>query len=92
MASRWMDVNYFDLIEEPFGVVRRIYQHFGWTLEQAAVDAMEEWQFRQAEKRRTQTRHRYDLKDYGLTPETVNAAFARYRSFLTSQGIRSSRL
>ena len=38
-----MGVNYVDLIEDPFGVVRRIYQHFGWTLEQAAVDAMEEW-------------------------------------------------
>ena len=92
LEHRWMDVNYFDLIEEPFGVVRRIYQHFGWTLEQAAVDAMEEWQFRQAEKRRTQTRHRYDLKDYGLTPETVNAAFKRYRDFITTRGIRVSRV
>ncbi len=86
-----MGVNYVDLIEDPFGVVRRIYQHFGWTLEQVAVDAMEEWQFRQVEKRRTQTRHRYDLKDYGLTSEAVNAAFKRYRDFVTTRGIRTSR-
>ena len=91
LESRWMDVNYFDLIEDPFGVVRRIYQHFGWTLEQAALDAMEDWQFRQAEKRRIEKRHRYALEDYGLTPEAVNAAFKRYRDFLTTRGIRTSR-
>ena len=86
-----MDVNYVDLIEDPFGVVRSIYKHFGWTLEQAAIDAMEDWQFRQAEQRRQEKRHRYDLQDYGLTPEKVNAAFARYRDFITDLGIRSSR-
>ena len=92
LEHRWMDVNYFDLVEDPFGVVRRIYQHFGWTLEQAALDAMEEWQIRQAEKRRTEKRHRYALEDYGLTPEAVNAAFKRYRDFVTTRGIRTSRL
>ncbi len=91
LEHRWMDVNYVDLIEDPFGVVRSIYQHFGWTLEQAAVDAMEEWQIRQAEKRRAEKRHRYALEDYGLTPEAVNAAFARYRDFLTTRGLRASR-
>ena len=91
LEHRWMDVNYVDLIEDPFGVVRSIYRHFGWTLEQAALDAMEEWQISQAEKRRTEKRHRYALEDYGLTPETVNAAFKRYRDFITTRGIRTSR-
>ena len=91
LEHRWMDVNYFDLVEDPFSVVRSIYQHFGWTLEQEAVDAMEEWQIRQSEKRRTEKRHRYALEDYGLTPETVNAAFKRYRDFITTRGIRTSR-
>ena len=91
LEHRWMDVSYVDLIEDPFGVVRSIYRHFGWTLEQAALDAMEEWQFQQAEKRRGEKRHRYALEDYGLTPETVNAAFKRYRDFLTTRGIRTSR-
>ena len=87
-----MDVNYFDLIEDPFGVVRSIYKHFGWTLEQAAIDTMSDWQFRQAEQRRREKRHHYDLEDYGLTTAAVNAAFARYRDFITTRGIRSSRL
>ena len=92
LESRWMDVNYFDLIEDPFGVVRSIYKHFGWPLEQAAVDTMEEWQFQQDEQRRGETRHRYALEDYGLTAKAVNDAFARYREFITMAGIRNSRL
>ena len=52
---------------------------------------MEDWQERQAEQRRQEKRHRYTLEDYGLTPEKVNAAFARYRDFITDRGIRSSR-
>ena len=91
LESRWMDVNYFDLVEDPFAVVRSIYDRFGWTLEQKAVNEMEEWYFRITEQRRHETRHRYDLKDCGLTPEAVNAAFKRYRDFITSRGIRTSR-
>ena len=91
LEHRWMDVNYVDLIEDPFGVVRSIYKRFDWPLEQTTIDAMEDWQSRQAEKRRGEKRHRYALEDYGLTPETVNAAFKRYRDFLTTRGIRTSR-
>ena len=91
LEERWIDVNYYDLVEDPMGVIRAIHEHFGWTLEQAAVDSMTDWRFRQAVHRQRETRHRYSLEDYGLTVEAVNAAFARYREFLTSQGIRSLR-
>ena len=90
LEHHWIDVNYVDLIEDPFGVVRSIYERFGWSLEQTAVEAMEDWRERQAEQRRGERRHRYDLGDYGLTPEQVNEAFARYRDFMTDRGIRSS--
>ena len=91
LEERWFDVSYHDLVEDPMGVIGRIHEHFGWTLEQAAVDAMTDWRFRQAVHRQRETRHRYALEDYGLTAEAVDAAFARYREFLTSQGIRSLR-
>ena len=91
LEDRWIDVNYFNLVENPLAVVRSIYEHFDWPLEQAAIDAMEDWQERQAEQRRREKRHRYTLEDYGLTPKEVNAAFARYRDFITDRGIRSSR-
>ena len=92
LEDRWIDVNYFNLVEDPLAVVRSIYERFDWPLEQTAIDAMEDWQSRQAEQRRQEKRHRYTLEDYGLTPEEVNAAFARYRDFITTRGIRSSRL
>ncbi len=91
LEHRWMDVNYVDLIEDPMATLGRIYEHFGWQLEEANIKAMEDWRERQAQRRRGEKRHRYDLGDYGLTSEEVNAAFARYRDFITDRGIRSSR-
>ncbi len=90
LEDRWMDVNYIDLVEKPMETVASIYERFDWPLEQTAVEAMEDWRERQAEQRRGEKRHRYDLGDYGITPEQVNEAFARYRDFMTDRGIRSS--
>ena len=92
LEHRWVDVHYADLVEEPLAVVRAIYERFNWSLEQAAIDAMDDWLFRQEEQRRQEERHRYTLEEYGLTPEAVNAAFARYLDFITTHGIRASRL
>ena len=89
LADRWVDVNYYNLVENPLAVVRGIYERFDWPLEQGAVDAMDDWLFLQSQRRQQETRHRYALEDYGLTPEAVNTAFARYRDFITRQGIRS---
>ena len=90
LEHRWMDVNYIDLVEKPMETVASIYERFDWPLEQTDVKSMEDWQEQQAQKRRGEKRHRYDLDDYGLTPEEVNEAFARYRDFITDRGIRSS--
>ncbi len=91
LEHRWVDVNYVDLVENPLATIRDIYERFGWPLGQTAIDAMEDWRSRQAERRRREKRHRYALKDYGLTPDATLAAFARYREFITQKGIRSSR-
>ena len=87
-----MDVNYVDLVEDPMAVVHAIYERFNWPLNQGAINTMDDWLFRQAERRRGEPRHRYDLADYGLTSEEVDAAFAGYRDFLTRRDIRKSGL
>ena len=92
LEDRWVDVNYFDLVQDPLAVVRRIHDRFGWKLEQGAVAGMNEWLSRQSEQRRRETRHRYRLENHGLTPDEVDAAFAPYRDFITTRGIRESRL
>ena len=90
LQQRWCDVSYVDLVDDPWATVRGIYEHFGWTLEPAAVAAMEAWQEQQAQRRRHEARHSYDLADYDLTPEAVDAAFARYREFIAARNIRIS--
>ena len=89
LQQRWCDVSYLDLIGDPWATVRGIYEHFGWTLQPAAVAAMEAWQEQQAQRRRREVRHSYDLEDYDLTPEAVDAAFARYREFIAARNIRT---
>ena len=89
LQQRWCDVSYADLVDDPWATVRAIYEHFGWPLEPAALAAMQEWQDRQAEQRRHEVRHSYHLEDYDLTPEAVDAAFARYREFIAGRGIRT---
>ena len=90
LEHRWMDVNYVDLVEDPLAVVHGIYERFNWPLKQSVLNTMDDWLFQQRERRRKEPKHRYDLADYGLTSEEVNAAFAGYREFLTRRGIRSS--
>ena len=91
LEQRWCDVSYVDLVDRPWATVRAIYEHFGWTLETAALATMETWQARQAERRGREVRHRYHLEDFDLTPEAVDAAFSRYREFIASRGIRTTR-
>ena len=91
LRERWCDVSYADLIDDPRATVRAVYEHFGWPLTAEARAAMEDWQGRQAERRRHEVRHSYDIEDYDLTPEAVDAAFSRYREFFASRGVRISR-
>ena len=87
LESRWVDVSYRDLVENPMGVVNAIYERLGWRLEPEAAADMESWLERQAEQRRQEPPHRYSLGDFGLTAERVAAAFAPYREFVASRKI-----
>ena len=40
LQQRWCDVSYVDLVDDPWAMVRAIYEHFGWPLEPAALAAM----------------------------------------------------
>ena len=81
-------MSYYDLVEDPMAVVAHIYDKRGWTLRPDTVGAMEAWLDEMRERRRTETRHRYDIAEYGLTREKVDEAFARYREFLSGEGRR----
>ena len=89
LQQRWCDVSYVDLVDDPWAMVRGIYEHFGWPLQPEAFAAMTAWQEQQAQRRRREVRHSYDLEDYDLTPEAVDAAFSRYREFIGARNIRT---
>ena len=88
LDARWVDVRYADLVDDPMAAVSEIYSRFGWPLEPAAANAMQEWLKIQEEQRRKEPPHEYRLEDYGLTPETVNEAFAPYRDFAAMRGVQ----
>ena len=91
LESRWIDVRYADLVDDPMAVVNRIYERLDWRLEPEARDYLEEWLARQEERRSREPPHRYRLEDFGLTPEMVDDAFAPYLDFIGSRGIAESR-
>ena len=90
LENRWIDVSYYDLVQDPMAVVAHIYDQRGWSLEPEAAAAMEKWLDEQRERRRKEKRHKYDIADYGLTGEAVDAAFERYREFLSGKIRRAS--
>ena len=88
LEERWVDVRYTDLVDDPMAVVNDIYERHNWPLESDAANAMREWLRIQEEQRREEPPHEYRLEDYGLTPETVNEAFAPYRDFVAARGFQ----
>jgi thioester reductase-like protein len=92
LDDRWIDVSYYDLVQDPTAVVAHVYDRCGWSLRPEVVAAMEDWLDEQSERRRTEKRHTYDIADYGLTQETIDDAFVRYRDFLSGHSRRASLL
>ena len=87
IESRWVDVSYRDLVENPMAVVNAIYERLEWRLEPMVAAEVKSWIKRQAEQHRQGPPHRYCLEDCGLTAERVEAAFAPYLEFVASRKI-----
>lgn len=88
LRDRWVDMDYHEFVRDPLAAVRHIYDRFDWSLGQEATESMMQWNMRQTEKRRGEVRHRYQLQDFGLTPEMVDDAFSPYLDFIASLGFR----
>ncbi|MDX1496896.1 MAG: sulfotransferase [Salinisphaeraceae bacterium] len=73
----FIDVSYYDLMQDPLGEVQRIYAFAGIELTAASRTAMEA--SRKANKKDRHGKHRYSLEAFGLTPEIVDEKYADYR-------------
>lgn len=74
--AQFADVAFRDLVADPLGITRRIYDQFGldWTPQvQAAIEAID----RESKQGKAKPSHTYSLQDYGLTEDRVRSAFDR---------------
>jgi len=70
------DMQFEELLRDEIGMVRRIYDHFGSTLSDAAATRMR--RFLAAHSRDQRGRHRYTLAAAGLDAATERARYAHY--------------
>ncbi|WP_285021024.1 sulfotransferase [Novosphingobium sp. fls2-241-R2A-195] len=75
-ADAILDVQYVDVMKDPIGTCRSIYDHFGEPFTQEAAAGMEAYMA--ANPKGKHGKHDYSLERYGLTREGVHAAFADY--------------
>jgi hypothetical protein len=76
-TDRFIDVEYADLVGNPMGEVQRIYEQFGFELDQAARTSMEG--FLSENRQHAQGVHRYTLAQFGLDPDREADRFAPFR-------------
>jgi hypothetical protein len=75
--SRFLDVHYGDLVRNSSGVIRRIYEYFGYSFDGQFEASIIKW-LDENPKGKHGT-HRYSLEQFGLTPEMVDDFFSDYR-------------
>lgn len=74
--ERIVDVIYADLVRDPLGEVRRLYERLGQVLSPEADAAMCRWLV--ANPQAKFGRHDYGLEQFGLSVEAVQPLFAEY--------------
>ena len=74
-AGQFVDIDYRELVADPVGATRAIYDAFGLEWTDEARTAVEEID-RESRSGVKRPSHSYSLADYGLTDDEVRAAFA----------------
>jgi hypothetical protein len=76
-SRSFLDVDYRDIVNDPVGQVRRIYETFQYPWPDGYDDRMRE--FLAGQRRDRFGAHVYSTTDFGLTPEEIEVAFQRYK-------------
>ena len=74
--DRICDLEYDAICRDPVAAVRQIYKHFGWSLSPETERRMQALVAGHAQ--RQSGNHRYDLSQFGSSPQEVFSAFAPY--------------
>jgi Sulfotransferase family len=76
-ADRFFDVRYVDLVRDPIGTVRSIYDHYGIRFTPAAEERMRRFLARHPKDKHG--RHSYTLAEFGLAADEEAARYRTYR-------------
>lgn len=87
--ERWIDVHYAELVADPMGQLRRIYERFELELEGEAESAMAA--FVREHPQYEHGIHDYDPRRYGLDPDEHGRLFDRYRARFGVQATEEDR-
>lgn len=75
----FLDVSYYELLQDPMQQIERIYAHCSIPLTQQAREAMDA--ARQANRQNRHGKHSYTLEQFGLSAAEVDQAYASYRQY-----------
>lgn len=81
LDNRFMDIRYQDLVKDPVKTVQKIYNNFEWELDSQSLANMQTWLTKQERARKKESRHRYDINDYGISSDDIFKAFDPYLKF-----------
>jgi hypothetical protein len=70
------DLQYTDLMRDPIGEIKKLYEHFSEPFSAQAEEAMTA--FMKNNRQDKHGRHTYSVEDYGLTREQVSAHYRDY--------------
>ena len=76
--SRFIDVQFDELVRDPVGTVRSIYAQAGLTVSAELEQRMQAWRASAGGV----ANHEYQLEDFGLSESVVEDAFAPYSAFV----------
>ena len=75
LAGRFLDLNYAEIVSDPLGSVRKIYQHLDRPLTQTALERMRQFI---STRSRYQRKHNPTLAELGLDVSTETRRFQHY--------------
>jgi hypothetical protein len=74
--DRFLDVHHVDLIRDPRGTIRRVYEFLGLNLDEKTELTIKEWQT--ANRSGAHGAHKYAAADFGLTAEQIRSDYDFY--------------
>jgi len=88
-AQQFLDVWYTDLLDDPIGTVRRIYEYFDLAFTSTTEVRMQQWLIHRPKDRHG--RHMYTLAQFGLDADEERQRYSAYRTRFRLDETRRSR-